>query len=160
MAEIRSPKIFDPYLGEMYGNILDKYDNPTYNIRLYMKSEGGTATDTSSASQPGAQTTTTEGQSARKDSGNAATETKTVADKKIVILAQNGVTGTQIDDLELTSGSDGSGGAATLGSFSIIQPGAANFLDQLQWTRKSTCYWSLVSCLRGGAASGAGGGNH
>ena len=43
MAEPRSPKIFDPYLGEMYGNVLDKYDNPTYNLRLYMKSEGGAA---------------------------------------------------------------------------------------------------------------------
>ena len=28
------PEIFDPYLGRAYGNVLDLYDNPTYNIKL------------------------------------------------------------------------------------------------------------------------------
>jgi len=35
----KSPEIFDPYLGKMYGNILDQYDNPTYNLKLYLKPE-------------------------------------------------------------------------------------------------------------------------
>lgn len=163
MAEPRSPKIFDPYLGEMYGNVLDKYDNPAYNLRLYMKSEGGAAAVPAAGNAvatQGSNTTpadlaaqginprnipsgnptdpnlATSGSTARSDSPATANVTTTVADKKIVILAQNGVTGTQIDDLEITNGTTGAGGAATLGSFTIVQPGAANFLDQLQWTRK------------------------
>ena len=163
MAEPRSPKIFDPYLGEMYGNVLDKYDNPAYNLRLYMKSEGGAAAVPAAGdavATQGSNTTpadlaaqginprnipsgnptdpnlATSGSTARSDSPSTANVTTTVADKKIVILAQNGVTGTQIDDLEITNGTTGTGGAATLGSFTIVQPGAANFLDQLQWTRK------------------------
>ena len=27
---VRSPEIFDPYLGRVYGNVLDLYDTPTY----------------------------------------------------------------------------------------------------------------------------------
>jgi hypothetical protein len=140
MAAIKSPKIYDPYLGEMYGNILDQYDNPTYNIRLYMKSESGgsSATSPSPSTQPGTQTAPTAGQPARSDqpNGNAASETRTVADKKIVILAQTGVTGTQIDNLEIESGNQtDASGKALKGSFTILQPGAANFLDQIQWAR-------------------------
>jgi len=31
---VRSPEIFDPYLGRVYGNVLDLYDTPTYNIKF------------------------------------------------------------------------------------------------------------------------------
>jgi len=139
MAKINSPKIFDPYLGEMYGNILDQYDNPAYNIRLYMKSEGdSTATGTSSSTQTGTQSDPAAGSAARSDRPSDVTkETKTIAGKKIVILAQTSVTGVQIDDVEIQSGNQKDTATKALtGSFTIVQPGAANFLDQIQWTRK------------------------
>jgi hypothetical protein len=108
-----SPEYFDPYIGKVFGNILDYYDSPTYNLKLYMideasmlesKSEFGLATDNLIA--PPAST---------------------------VILAQTGVTGTQIDDLEIMSVVTGSDGAqANAIKFTVIQPGAATFMDQLQ----------------------------
>jgi hypothetical protein len=139
MAKINSPKIADPYLGQMYGNILDQYDNPAYNIRLYMKSEGDSAaTGTSSSTQTGTQSDPAAGSAARSDQPSDVTkETKTIAGKKIVILAQTGVTGVQIDDVEIQSGNQKDTATKALtGSFTIVQPGGANFLDQIQWTRK------------------------
>jgi hypothetical protein len=138
MAEIKSPKIYDPYLGEMYGNILDQYDNPAYNIRLYLKpEENSTASAPADSTSPGTQTNTAAGDSARREQPTAAPQTRSVADKKIVVLAQTGVTGVQIDDLEIeTANQNDHGHAAKKGSFTIIQPGGANFLDQIQWARQ------------------------
>jgi len=138
MAEIKSPKIYDPYLGEMYGNILDKYDNPAYNIRLYLKPEqNSTATAPADSTSPGTQNNTAAGDSARSEQPTAAGQTRSVADKKIVILAQTGVTGVQIDDLEIeTANQNDRAHEAKKGSFVIIQPGGANFLDQIQWARQ------------------------
>ena len=33
---MKYPEYYDPYVGKVYGNILDYYDNPAYNLRLYM----------------------------------------------------------------------------------------------------------------------------
>lgn len=138
MAEIKSPKIFDPYLGEMYGNILDKYDNPTYNIRLYLKpEENSTAVAPADNASPGTQSDTAGGDSARSEQPTGEPQTRNVADKKVVVLAQTGVTGVQIDDLEIeTANQNDHGHAAKKGTFTIIQPGGANFLDQIQWARQ------------------------
>jgi hypothetical protein len=138
MAEIKSPKIYDPYLGEMYGNILDQYDNPAYNIRLYLKPEGNsTAQAPADSTSPGTQTSTAAGDSARSEQPTAAPQTRSVADKKTVVLAQTGVTGVQIDDLEIeTANQNDHSHKALKGSFTIIQPGGANFLDQIQWARQ------------------------
>lgn len=136
----KSPEIFDPYLGKMYGNILDQYDNPTYNLKLYLKpgSEASGTTASSTTAQPDS------GSTARQTTGTTATSISTTTtnptDKKIVVLAQTGVTGTQIDNLEIDGYADVSSSNADVsslrGSFNIIQPGAANFLDQIQWGRK------------------------
>lgn len=147
MAKIKSPKIFDPYLGEMYGNILDQYDNPTYNLRLYLKpEESSTVTEPVAAPPAGspppidgdiAGSQEFQGQDARSDQPSTVTaQTRTISDKKIVVLAQTGVTGTQIDELEITHSPANAPFSITAGSFSIIQPGAANFLDQIQWARQ------------------------
>lgn len=147
MAEVRSPKIYDPYLGEMYGNILDQYDNPAYNIRFYLKPEENSTVNETAAAAAGspppidgdlAGSPEFQGQDARSDQSSTVTaQTRTVSDKKIVILAQNGVTGAQIDDLEIeTANYNDLVTKALSGSFTIIQPGAANFLDQMQWARK------------------------
>jgi hypothetical protein len=147
MAKIKSPEIYDPYLGKMYGNILDQYDNPSYNIRLYLKPEENSTVEEPAAATPAgpppidgdlAGSDEFQSQDARSDQPSAGvSQTRTVADKKIVILAQTGVTGVQIDDLEIMTSDQTHGVSDSLrGSFKIVQPGAANFLDQLQWARK------------------------
>lgn len=132
----KSPEIFDPYLGKMWGNILDQYDNPTYNLKLYLKPGGESSSSAASTTTPAS------GSAARQDTGAAtgSSSTTTPTDKKIVVLAQTGVTGTQIDNLEIDGYADVSSTTADVsslkGSFTIVQPGAANFLDQIQWSRK------------------------
>lgn len=139
MAKIKSPKIYDPYVGSIYGNILDQYDNPTYNLKLYMKpDEVGTASSSTTTSSPA---NTSSGAAAREDTPSSSTKAApTAADKKIVVLAQTGVTANQVDNLELTGyiqpGRVKADTPTTTGSFTVVQPGAANFLDQLQWARK------------------------
>lgn len=99
-----TPKVYNEYLGiDTYGNILDFYDNPTYNIRLYLIDPTGEEL----FADPGA----------------------------TVILAQTGVTGTQIDDLEIDTLMDTANTIKSAISFTIKQPGAANFLDQIQLAR-------------------------
>lgn len=163
-GKIKSPKIYDPYLGEMYGNILDQYDNPAYNLRLYLKKEqisaaapAGAATGNAVATQ-GTNTTPADlaaqginpnnipsgnptdpnlangGSSARSDTPATATSPATPGDKNIVIVAQTGVTGNQIDNLEIDGVPDDLG--AINASFTVVQPGAANLLDQIQYARK------------------------
>lgn len=129
----KSPEIFDPYLGKMYGNILDQYDNPTYNLKLYLKPGSETASKQTVAKP-------TSGAAARQTTGPGQGTVAPPTDKKVVVLAQTGVTGTQIDNLEMDGYADVSSSSADVtsltGSFSIVQPGAANFLDQIQWGRK------------------------
>lgn len=172
MTKIKSPEIYDPYLGKMYGNILDQYDNPAYNLKLYLKPETTGASNTTkqsvSASDPRVKAAVAAGvseadaikalSSGNVPSGspldpnlansgnNARSDTPstiskpTPTDKKIVVLAQTGVTSNQIDNLEIDGYADPSAASAdssTLtGSFTIVQPGAASFLDQIQWSRK------------------------
>jgi hypothetical protein len=164
-GKIKSPKIYDPYLGEMYGNILDQYDNPAYNLRLYLKKEqisaatpAGSSTGNAVATQ-GANTTPADlaaqgidprnipsgnptdpnlangGSSARSDTPATATGPATPGDKNIVIVAQTGVTGNQIDNLEIDGVPDPDLSAINA-TFTVVQPGAANLLDQIQYARK------------------------
>lgn len=164
-GKIKSPKIYDPYIGEMYGNILDQYDNPAYNLRLYLKKEqigaaapAGAATGNAVATQ-GTNTTPADlaaqginpnnipsgnptdpnlangGSSARSDTPATATSPATPGDKNIVIVAQTGVTGNQIDDLEIDGVPDPDLSAINA-KFTVVQPGAANLLDQIQYARK------------------------
>ena len=134
MATVKSPKIFDPYLGEMYGNILDKYDNPAYNLRLYLKPTKSTpaATEPESEEDSGAEPAET-GDQARDEIPTVTITAK--RSKKEVTLAQTGVTATQIDDVEIQVKQDQKSETTTV-NFRIIQPGAANFLDQVQYARK------------------------
>lgn len=122
----RSPEIPDPYVGKVYGNILDMYDNPSYNIKLYMipvASAGTTSgSTTGSADTAGA---------ARSDTASTAGNS-TKKDIKAVVIAQTGVTGNIIDDLEINAKPDTQNGfIQTSAKFRIFQPGAANLLDQI-----------------------------
>lgn len=98
------PKVYNEYLGvDTYGNILDFYDNPAYNIKLYMI--------------------------------DPASEQLFADPGSTVVLAQTGVTGTQIDDLVIHQIMDTASTIRSTVSFTIKQPGAANFLDQIQLSR-------------------------
>lgn len=105
-----------PYLGRVYGNIVDQYATPTYNIRLYLlRDPQNRNTVDEIALQP------------------------TSPDANVVdgvILAQTGVTGTQIDEVRIKSfAGAGSSTTQTVVEFSIFQPGAADFIDQLNMAR-------------------------
>ena len=167
MAKVKSPEIYDPYLGKMWGNILDQYDNPAYNLKLYLKPEtvgaAPTTTGSSASATQGTRTTPADllaqgvnpsnipagspldpnlgrsGTAARQDTP-ASSSSPAPSDKKIVVLAQTGVTASQIDNVELDGYADASASSedtvSLKGRFTIIQPGAANFLDQIQYARK------------------------
>lgn len=88
------------YVGQTYGNILDRFDNPSYNIKLYMIDPTGEEL----YADPGA----------------------------TVVLAQTGVTGAAIDDVEIDIQYDTSNTTSQIIKWTITQPGAADFLDQIQ----------------------------
>lgn len=113
---MKYPEYYDPYVGKVYGNILDYYDNPAYNLRLYM------IDDASSKEAP-------------DEFGGAGPEL--VAEpSQTVILAQTGVTATTIDKLVIKSVITANDGPkAQTVDFEIFQPGAANFLDQIQMAK-------------------------
>ncbi len=97
------PRINDPYVGEVFGNVLDTYSSPTYNIRLYMMNDTLTknAKDEMSSPDPSL---------APENPGD------------MVILAQTGVTGgNQIDNLEIVTLSNANGPNATRVNFQIKQ---------------------------------------
>ena len=75
----RSPEIFDPYVGKVYGNILDQYDNATYNLKLSIIP--GNAPTSNSASQSANTTIQNSGVMARETtpSGNTIPGTNVVS---------------------------------------------------------------------------------
>lgn len=137
-GKIKSPKIYDPYLGEMYGNILDKYDNPAYNLRLYLKPETisspGDTSSPATSNDPGNQAAPGAGGDPRSDTPTATATPTQPVDRKVVIVAQTGVTANQIDNLSIDGVPDEEGQINV--EFTVVQPGAANLLDQIQYGRK------------------------
>lgn len=95
----------DVYLDAVMGNILDYYDNTSYNLKLYMIGEEEWLRG-QYAAEPG----------------------------RTVVLAQTGVTGVQIDNLSLDIVKAPSTGnsMAVRASFTLFQPSAADLLDQIQ----------------------------
>lgn len=128
-----SQTTYDPIKkGLVYGNVLDQAANPAYNIRLYLMSPYESA-ENSSTNQ------NTQGSSARSETDSSSASGKSMWDlpktnpKNVVVLAQTGVTGTQIDNVEIVTaqGSNSTAVHTSKISFDIIQPGAADFLDQI-----------------------------
>lgn len=95
----------DVYLDSVMGNILDHYENTSYNLKLYMIGEEEWLRG-QYAAEPG----------------------------RTVVLAQTGVTGVQIDNLNIDIvGSPKTGGSLAVNTtFQLFQPGAADLLDQIQ----------------------------
>lgn len=128
-----SKKVYDPIKkGYVYGNVLDQAANPAYNVKLYMTSPTSASGTTSSS-------TISDGTAARTQTdtsasaGDSSWSNVTRDPKNTVVLAQTGVTGTQIDNVEITTvqGPNSTTVYTQRVNFDIIQPGAADFLDQL-----------------------------
>jgi hypothetical protein len=125
---------FEPFLGKsVHGNILDQVDNYQYNVKFYMippiASPNGSANTTSDVSDERAVGPPKPGPSGE---GGYLNNRYTAPPQQTVVLAQTGVTGAQLDNLEITT-AIGKGGAfhtSTI-NFDIIQPGAADFMDQI-----------------------------
>ena len=98
----RIPIEYNDFVGApTYGNILDRYANPSYNLKLYMIRD-------------------IESEELFADPGDT------------VVLAQTGVTSATIDNLEIDFLYDTSNTYQQTIKFDITQPGAADFLDQIQ----------------------------
>lgn len=110
-------KINDPFVGEVYANVLDFYDNPSYNLRLYMVRQQAV-----------------KDLQEKLNNGTFSNDTL-IAPNDMVILAQTAVTGVQIDNLEIEALTGYEGAQATKASFVITEPGGASFLDQIQYSK-------------------------
>ena len=103
-----APKQEDRFLNTVFGNVLDEAVNTSYNLKLYMikdrTSGGGGYVNGALAAKP----------------------------EETVVIAQTGVTGVQMDGLTLDFVKDKGNHFATAANFSLIQPGAADLLDQIQ----------------------------
>jgi len=138
--EANAPKQYDPLKGTVYGNILDQYDNYAYNIKLYMippiASPGGNEA-TPVAGVNARQTQGTQQSNKASGKGGYMHNWYVAPPEETVILAQTGVTGAQIDNVEIVS-AVGTGGAFFVSTvnFDIVQPGAANFIDQILAAKK------------------------
>lgn len=107
MAKTKDQKeaVEDVYLDAVMGNILDHYENTSYNLKLYMIGEEEWL------------------------KGQYAAEPN-----RTVVIAQTGVTGVQIDNLSLDIVKAPSTGnsMAVKAQFTLFQPSAADLLDQIQ----------------------------
>jgi len=122
----------DPYVGTVYDNILDYFDNVAYTARLYM------IPPTVDLGQYANDPTFQSGIDARSDLPGGGTKGGYMhgwyiaPPEQTVILAQTSTTGNQIDNIEIVNVADQGGKPhTTTVNFEIIQPGAATFLDQI-----------------------------
>ena len=129
---------YDPFLKKnVYGNILDQVDNYQYNLKLYMIPPVGKPVGTQPAAnqQSGSVDARLDKPTNAKNAsgqGGYLQNSLVASPAETIILAQTGVTGTQIDNLEIVSAVNASMGVEiSQVNFDIIQPGAADFLDQI-----------------------------
>lgn len=131
---ITAQKQYEPFLKrDVLGNILDQVDNYQYNLKLYMippvtnppgeqqQPEGGPTDERADIPQ-----------SSSGGQGGYLQNAYTAPPNQTVVLAQTGVTGAQIDNLEIRA-APGPGNNMNVAqvNFDIIQPGAADFMDQI-----------------------------
>lgn len=141
MSSTTPPKLYDPIVGTVFGNVLDKFDNYAYNIKLYMIPPKATPVSAGIFTPP-------EGTTARSPlptpnvsgggSGGGYLKNYLIAKpEETVVLAQTGVTGAQIDNVQIVSavGTGGSFHTSTI-NFDVIQPGSADFMDQILAAKK------------------------
>ena len=118
------PEHFHPYLKKTYGNILDQYDNTTYNAKLYIIN-----------SQDGSGEASQSSETERSDTGPTgnASSVLTAAPDRTIVIAQTGVTaGNTIESITIPTL-----GGQTLTGIEIVvrQPNRADLLDQIVLAR-------------------------
>lgn len=124
---------YEPFLKRsVLGNILDQVDNNQYNLKLYMIPPITGAANQQPTAPDGNDQRANTPDSAQASGGGYLNDAFTAPPNQTVVLAQTGVTGAQIDNLEITA-AVGPGGSMefTTVNFDIIQPGAADFMDQI-----------------------------
>jgi len=137
MADITPAENYEPIIKKtVYGNVLDKFDSYQYNAKLYMiPPVTGNPQSSVQSSQDSTDARAETGSSAASASntGGGYLNGAMIADpSETVILAQTGVTGTQIDNIEIeTIPGPGNTISPTKVSFEITQAGSADFLDQI-----------------------------
>ena len=141
----KAPLIINEYIGEVEGNILDTVDLPTYHLKLYMIGPGSKNTSAGSETGTSEDTEVSSSEDARQDqspgSGNSESTGATGYlnnrmdsddPSDTVVLAETGVTEVGIDGLEIATVPSGGGGSiASTVNFTITQPNAADFPDQI-----------------------------
>jgi len=140
MSNIQPQEYDDPALPsgnrKVYGNVLDKFDNYTYNARLYMIPDIAASTSPGPPAASGTDERETTPSTSGGGAGGFINGAFSARPSQTYILAQTGVTGTQIDNIDISTVL-GPGNAIVPHSvnFDIIQPGAADFLDQIVATK-------------------------
>ena len=141
-AKTKQSPIINEYVGEVLPNILDDYDNSTYNLKLYLMAPGEASSSTSNPSGTSSDNETSDSESDRQDQGNSGSLTSTGTGwlndsvrgtpDNTVVLAQTGVTEVGIDNVEILTVPGGEGGSeASRCNFTIVQPLACDFPDQI-----------------------------
>ena len=140
----QAEQTYNTFLGSVLSNILDNYDNPSYNLKLYMIPPGGKAVSTNPQTGEPERST----QSDDSDSQDARSDIPTTGSmndqgtgylnncvraepENTVVLAQTGVTEVGIDNLEITTVPGPNTTETSLVTFTITQPNAADFPDQI-----------------------------
>lgn len=117
------------YVGKVVGNILDQYDSATYNLKLYFKSS---LNPDSIALRDGDLSCSADEE--RKNEGSGTPVQQTIPNE-IIVLAQTGVTGATIDNLQIQHVQQGSSTPLTV-SFTITEPGSISLMDQMVASKK------------------------
>lgn len=116
------------FIGEVAGNILDQYDSPTYNMRLYFKKR--TNVNTTTPSDTGDQESSEDSRSEQNTTGFQ-TSFVEPTEENIVVLAQTAVTGTTIDDVVIEHIIAAEKPFPTKISFTLTEPGGVSLMDQM-----------------------------
>ena len=147
-ASSSTPKITNEYVGDILGNVLDTVDLPTYHLKLYMIGPGSKNASAGSEDTPTQDTETSSSSDARKDQGEKGSIRTTGTGylnnrvdshpdpTQTVVLAETGVTEVGIDGLEIATIPGGGGSETTTVNFTITQPNAADFPDQIVKARQ------------------------
>ena len=116
-------------------NILDRYDNHSYNLKLYMIAETTREESQDQSSDTGSsedQRSNTTPIAINTDRGGFMNGAYTASQKDTVVLCQTGVTGTSIRSLNINQAVGSGSSPVDFGvEMTIEQPGAANFPDQI-----------------------------
>lgn len=139
-TEQRPHEVYNSYKGKTYGNILDLYDNPSYNLKLYMISprckdmrySSIHALDNSGGAEARMDAPPADS-SVGGEGGGYINNRYDAPPENTIVLAQTGVTGNQIDNLEIQSkvGIGNGESEKTIATFTITQVGHVNLYDQI-----------------------------